>query len=208
MKIANYKIVFLGILISVPVLGLSQSNMFYYQPEKTWEYGPRIGFTTSMINSKGDPNIQRGVKLGIVGGLFSRYQLTNQWAIQGDLSYSTRGNKNNITNIENSYVDFSITPVRNVRYRMFKQDMTFDFFIGPGISFNTSTKEKLGVISNLNGQLSTTEINLVMGGGFPIGPVLLYATTRFGISNLLDNPLTGSTWNGFTTEWTASYRFK
>lgn len=199
-------ILIVGLILTKPVY--AQSNLYYYQDAKTWDFGPRIGFTTSMINSKGDPNLEKGIKMGIVGGMFGRYQLADQWALHGDLSYSIRGNKSGSNNIENGYVDFSVVPVRNVKYNMFKNEHTFDFFIGPGISFLTSSEDKSGNIGELESQLSTTEFNVVIGGGLPFGPFLLTATNRIGVSNLLGTPAADSKWNGFVTEWTVAYRFK
>lgn len=193
------------------ITGLStlqaQDNLYYFQEANTWEFGPRIGFSTSMINSTGDPNIQRGIKLGLVGGVFARYQLAEQWAINSELSYSTRGNKSESGNFENSYIDFSIVATRNVKYQMFGGDHTFDFFIGPGISFLTNGQEKDNNIDTTN-SLSSTEFNIVIGGSLPFGPILLTATNRVGMTDLLANPNPGSTWAGFTTEWTVAYRFK
>jgi hypothetical protein len=186
----------------------AQDNLYYYQEAKTWELGPRIGFTTSLINSKGDPNLQKGIKMGIVGGVFGRYQLADQWALHGDLSYSIRGNKSESNNIESGYVDFSVVPVRNWKYNMFGKEHTFDFFIGPGISILTSSEDKSGNISELESELSSTEFNVVIGGGLPFGPFLLTATNRIGVSNLLGTPVADSKWNGFVTEWTVAYRFR
>jgi outer membrane protein with beta-barrel domain len=185
----------------------AQDNLYYYQEAKTLEFGPRIGFTTSMINSTGQPGLQRGIKLGLVGGVFARYQMANQWALHTDLSFSTRGNKSESGNFENSYVDFSIVPVRNVKYKMFGNVHTFDFFVGPGLSFLTKSIEK-DSNNDTSNILSSTEFNIVVGGSLPFGSVLLTATNRLGMSNLLDNPIADSTWAGFTTEWTAAYRFK
>ena len=133
--------------LTVANQAFSQGNLYYYQAAKTWEFGPRIGFTTSVINSKGEPNLEQGIKMGLVGGIFARYQLADQWALHSDLSYSTRGNKAASNNIENGYVDFSVVPVRNVKYNMFKKEHTFDFFIGPGISILTSSEDKSGNIN-------------------------------------------------------------
>lgn len=199
-------ILIVGVMLTNTVF--AQGNLYYYQDAKTWEFGPRIGFTTSIINSKGDPNLEKGIKMGIVGGIFARYQLADQWALHSDLSYSTRGNKSASNNIHNSYVDFSVVPVRNVKYRMFNKEHTFDFFIGPGVSFLTSSEDKSGNISEIESQLSSTEFNVVIGGGLPFGPFLLTATNRIGVSNLLGTPVADSKWNGFVTEWTIAYRFK
>lgn len=185
----------------------AQDNLYYFQEAKTWEFGPRIGFATSMINSTGDPNIQRGIKLGLVGGVFMRYQWAEQWALHSDLSYSTRGNKSESANFENAYVDFSVVPTRNVKYKMFGNEHTFDFFLGPGVSFLTSAQEKDSSTDTTN-SLSSTEFNIVIGGSLPFGPILLTATNRAGRTNLLSNPSSKSTWFSFTTEWTAAYRFK
>ena len=187
---------------------LAQGNLYYYQEAKTWEFGPRVGFTTSIINSKGEPNLEKGIKLGLVGGVFARYQLADRWALHGDLSYSTRGNKAESNNIENGYVDFSVVPVRIWKYQMFNKEHTFDFFIGPGISFLTSSEDKTGNITDLESSLSSTEFNMVIGGGLPFGPFLLTATNRIGVSNLLGSPVGDSKWYSFTTEWTIAYRFK
>ncbi len=95
MKKADFKSLLIAALITVASLSTlqAQDNLYYFQEAKTWEFGPRIGFTTSMINSTGDPNIQRGIKVGLTGGIFARYQLADQWALHTDLGYSTRGNK-------------------------------------------------------------------------------------------------------------------
>lgn len=195
-----------GVALTSPAI--AQGNLYYYQDAKTWEFGPRIGFTTSIINSKGDPNLEKGIKLGLVGGIFARYQLADQWALHSDLSYSTRGNKSASNNIQNNYIDFSVVPVRNVKYRMFNKEHTFDFFIGPGISFLTDSEDKTGNFGDLETGLASTEFNVVIGGGLPFGPFLLTATNRIGISNLLGTPVADSKWNGFVTEWTIAYRFK
>ena len=210
MKVSILSTVLIGFILFLPLIGISQGNLYYYQEAKTWEFGPRIGFTTSMINSKGEPNIQRGIKMGLVGGVFVRYQLADQWALHSDLSYSTRGNKNDVTNIENGYVDFSIVPTRNIKYTMFGGDHTFDFFLGPGISFLTTSEDKSGNLSNITKFFSATEFNIVLGGSLPFGPVLLTATNRIVVSNLIGPPSASpdSSWHSFTTEWTAAYRFK
>lgn len=186
----------------------AQDNIYYYQAVKTWEVGPRIGFSTSIINSTGDPNIQRGIKLGLVGGVFARYQVADQWAFHSDLSYSVRGNKSESGNIESGYVDFSMVPVRNVKYKMFGNEHTFDFFLGPGISFLTSSIDKTNPPIDMTDVFPSAEFNIVIGGSLPFGPVLLTATNRVGMTNLLGKIISSSTWFSFTTEWTAAYRFK
>jgi Outer membrane protein beta-barrel domain len=188
--------------------GFAQNGLYYYQEVKTWEFGPRIGFTTSIINSKGEPNLESGIKMGIVGGIFARYQLADQWALNGNLSFSTRGNKSASANIENGYVDFSVVPLRNVKYRMFNIDHTFDFFVGPGVSILTGSQDKSANIPDLKNNLTDIEYNIVIGAGLPFGPFLLTATTRIGVYNLIESPLQGSKWHSISTEWTAAYRFK
>jgi Outer membrane protein beta-barrel domain len=204
------------IIFSLALMGLSpssysQEDLFYYQEVKTWDIGPRLGFTTSIINSKGNNSFERDVIMGLVGGVFARYQIADQWAIQGDLSYSSRGSKRKSSDakLRNNYIDFSTVMVRNVKYRMFKNDLTFDFFLGPGISYLIRSElqengEKLG----FEDQMASTELNIVVGGGLPMGPLLLMAYTRFGVVNLLDNPVDNTMiWHSISTEWTASYRF-
>jgi len=206
MKETNFFLWILIIRLMFTGQAQAQENLYYYQEAKTWEFGPRIGFTTSIINSKGNPNLEKGIKLGLVGGIFARYQLADQWALHADLAYSTRGNKSQSNNIENSYIDFSVVATRNIKYNMFKHEHTFDFFIGPGVSFLTSSEDKSGNISELESQLSGTEFNVVLGGALPFGPFLLTATNRIGVSNLLGTPQADSKWNGFVTEWSVAYR--
>jgi len=212
MKMNKHYLILLIIGLAVSNNAFAQDNLYYYQEAKTWEFGPRIGFTTSVINSKGEPNLQRGIKMGLVGGVFVRYQLADQWALHSDLSYSTRGNKNDVTNIENGYVDFSIVPTRNIKYMMFGKEHTFDFFLGPGISFLAASEDKSGNLSNIIDFLSSTEFNVVIGGSLPFGPVLLTATNRIGVTDLIGPPNptvdANSSWNSFSTEWTVAYRFK
>ena len=141
-------------------------------------------------------------------GVFARYQWAEQWALHTDLGYSVRGNKSESGNFENSYVDFSIVPVRNVKYKMFNTDMTFDFFVGPGISFLVSAEDKTNPTIDMTDVFPSTEFNIVIGGSLPIGPVLLTATNRVGMTNLIGKVISSTTWFSFTTEWTAAYRFK
>lgn len=204
----KFKIAVLAIVFTLSLKVNGQDNFYYYQESKTWEFGPRIGFTTSIINSKGSPSLESGIKIGLVGGVFARYQLADQWAVHGNISFSTRGNKSTSSDIQNSNVDFSITPVRNIKYRMFKKDMTFDFFVGPGISFLTNAIDKVNTAVDVEQLQSSSEFNLVIGGSLPIKHFLLTATNRIGLTNLLDNPIMKSSWGSFTTEWSVAYRFK
>lgn len=206
--ITAYKSLFtLTVLVTFCTFPLkAQDKIYYYQAVKTWEFGPRIGFSTSIINTTGDPNIQRGIKMGLVGGVFVRYQLADQWALHSDLSYSIRGNKSESGNIESGYVDFSVVPLRNVKYKMFGKEHTFDFFLGPGISFLTNSIDKTKPPIDYTDVFPSTEFNIVIGGSLPFGPVLLTATNRAGMTNLLGK-ISPSTWFSFSTEWTAAYRF-
>lgn len=204
LQFAVLGIVFCAFVISA----MAQENMYYYQPVKTLEFGPRLGFTTSLINSKGSPNIQRGVKLGITAGVFLRYQWAEQWALHSDLGYSIRGNKSNSGNFENKYIDFAISPVRNIKYKMFGHKHTFDLFAGPGVSFLTSAVDKDNLSVDMKQLLPSAEFNIVLGGSLPLGPVLLTATNRVGATNLLKKVYSDDSWFSFSTEWTIAYRIK
>ena len=186
----------------------SQSNLYYYQQEGTWDFGPKVGFTTSIINTKGPEGLKSGVRLGLVGGFFARYQIASQWGLHGDISYSSSGNKSDDGIYKNDYIDIAFAPVYNVKYRMFKKDMTFDIFAGAGVSFLTKAEFELGelVLDNSN-FINDTSINIIAGGSLPFGPFLLTATTRFGVKNLLTEPVPNSKWHSISTEWTAAYRF-
>ena len=203
-----YLLVFILGLTLTKQQGFAQGSIYYYQEPDTWELGPRIGFTTSLINSKGNPELEKGIKMGIVGGVFVRYQLGRLWAFHTDLSYSTRGNKSASSNIENSYIDYSIVPVRIVEYGMFKREHAFDFFLGPGVSFLVNSQDKSGNINDLEAKLAPVEFNVVVGGTLALGPVLLTATNRIGVSDLMNASIPGSKWSSFSTEWTIAYRFK
>lgn len=202
------KIAITALLLLSMNIALAQDNLFYYQATGTWDFGPKIGFTTSLINSKGQEGIQQGVRLGLVGGVFTRYQVADQWGLQIDLSYSSRGNKSTDEAYKNDYLDISFTPVYNVKYRMFEKDMTFDVFAGIGASFLAQAKFEMGELElNNKDFISNTAFNIIVGGSLPFGPFLLTATTRFGVKNLLAEPSPGSKWHSISTEWTAAYRF-
>ncbi len=204
----NRVLAFLSLFFFCSLKVFSQEGLYYFQPAKTWELGGRVGFTTSIINSKGEPDLERGVKLGLTGGVFARYQWAEQWALHTDLGYSIRGNKSESGNFENGYIDFAVTPVRNVKYKMFGNEMTFDFFLGPGISFLTSAVDKDNLAIDMQQLLPSTELNIVIGGGLPLGPILLTATSRVGMTNLFRKVVNDSPWFSFSTEWTAAYRFR
>jgi len=203
--------IFLIAFLGMRSQSFSQEDLFYYQEVNTWDFGPRLGFTTSVINSKGNNSFERDIFLGWVAGAFVRYQLAEQWALQGDLSYSLRGSKraSSDAKLRNNYIDLSAVMVRNVKYRMFKNDLTFDFFLGPGISYLVRSElDEAGQQVDYKDQLASTEFNIVIGGGLPIGPFMLMAYTRFGVVNLLESPTDDTmVWHSITTEWTASYRF-
>ena len=187
-------------LLYAPVAAQSP---LYYQTPKTFEIGPRVGFTTSILNSD-DPSLGNAqIRLAFMGWVFARYQVAERFALQIEADYAPRGGGfENENKTELTFLDLPVTAVYNVRYDMFGKPATFDVFAGLQPSFlldaqRGDTDVKSGFNSN--------GVDLVLGSGFPMWQFLFYATTKIGLSDMNNS---GSSFRvkSIVTEWTMSYR--
>ncbi len=194
------------ILISYTQTTNAQKALYYSTP-KTFEYGPRIGFTTSMVFSDREELQSDMIRWSLMGGFFTRYQVTERFSVQLEADYTSRGggfNSNADTYIKLSYLDIPATAIYNVRYRLFKMPMTFDLFAGVEPSFLLTAKQN---DESIDGQLNQFSYDIVIGSGFPMWRFLFYATTKIGMSNINRSAPGMGVLKNMLTEWSVSYRF-
>jgi len=200
------KLILLVLAISFGYMGLQAQGIFYYQEKGHFEFGPKAGFTTSMLypdskNFVGKP----GVRFSLTGGFFGRYQLKEKFSLQIDLGYASRGGAFSETGkIRLDYIDLPVVAIYSVRYKFREVPMTFDFLIGLQPSF--LIKAENNGITTID-QWNSISGDFVIGGGLPIWRFLFYATTKIALSKT-KNSITGlvSPLRSITTEWTVSYR--
>ena len=180
----------------------AQSSL-YFQTPQTWEFGARTGFTTSILNSDDAGLGKAQVHLAFMGGVFARYQIAEKFAIQLEVDYAPRGGRfENAEKMKLAFLDFPVTAVYNVHYKMFGKPATFDVFAGVQPSFLLeASRGGTGV----KGDLNSNGLDLVLGSGFPIWRFLFYATTKIGLSDLNSATSNGKI-KSIVTEWTVSYR--
>ena len=197
----------LSFLLILAFTSVNAQGVIYFQNPKTFEYGPRVGFSTAMVNPEDRRDFGNSqVRLGIVAGLFGRYQLNERWSIQGDLTYAERGgNFKEADDLKLAYLDVPLTLAFNVRFKIKETPLTFDIFGGLQPSFLLNAEAaQVDVTENFK----STTFDLVLGSGFPIKRFLFYATTKIALTNLEDSSLFegSNSLKGFSTEWTVSYR--
>lgn len=210
-----HKFVLLLSLSFFTCLGFSQKAVFY-QTAKTFSFGPRFGFNTSTLFFDNDEiTQQQGIRLNFTGGIWGRYQLSDRWSLQANADYAPRGSKS----IKLNYVDVPVTVAYNVRYKLFKMPMNFDFYAGLQPSFLTRvTTDSPSTLNNLNkNNFNNTTVDFVFGSGFPMWRFLFFATNKISLSQVSDNEflfpqqndgiVRGKILRGWSTEWFISYRF-
>ena len=186
--------------------GTFAQGYLFYQETGTFTFGPRTGFTTSIINAKEDGFGNPKIRLSFMGGLFGRYQLSERWAVQLEGSYSPRGSGfSSSPQIDLAYFDVPVMLVYNVRYKMFKKPFTFDMMVGAQPSFLLTAESGDADVSN---SFESTGFELVIGSGFPMGRFMFFGTTKIGLGDISSTaiPTVGKLTN-IVTEWTLGYRF-
>jgi len=201
------KIITTLFIMTLILVQVSAQGMLYYQEAKTFEFGPRIGFTTSILSVDDDSLLgKRKIRLSYVLGLFGRYQLNERWSLQGDVVYASRGGDfENSDEVELNYIDIPITVVYNVRFKLKDKPFTFDVFAGIQPSF--LSKAKIGGVE-VTDSIEKTGVDLVFGSGFPIWKFLFYSTIKIGLTDLNKGfpTETSNSLNSISTEWTVGYR--
>ncbi len=184
---------------------------FYQQAAKTLAFGAKLGFTTYMLTNSS--NLVENSKFRLLYptvGLFMRYQLTECFSVQGEITYTNRGGRydENVdgqsieTDITLQYIDVPFMAVYNVRYKIFGLKSNFDLFGGIQPGFLLRARRNDGEAKNI---FNNVAFDIVVGSGIPIGRVLLCAVTKITLGNLssrLDNTI-----RSIGTEWTIAYKF-
>lgn len=197
-------------------------KMVFYQTAKTFSYGPRIGLNTSTLFFKGDKALtdRQGIRVNFNGGIWGRYQLSDRWSVQANIDYSPRGSQVYKLN----FIDVPLTISYNVRYKLFKMPMNFDFYAGLQPSFLTKATYEETIngqkfINNNPENITKTNLDFVIGSGFPMGRFLFYATNKINLKNLNSGSSSNSSsqkeqgdlptnfLQGWSTEWFIGYRF-
>ena len=182
---------------------LFAQSPLYFQTPKTLEFGPRLGFTTSILNSDDASLGKSQVRLAFMGGIFARYQLSEKFALQVEADYAPRGGGFvNGEKMKLTFLDLPVTAVYNVHYKMFGKPATFDVFAGVQPSF---ILDALSGTTDIKSDLNSSGVDLVLGSGFPMWRFLFYATTKIGLSDLNKSAVNGKM-KSIVTEWTVSYR--
>ena len=177
----------------------------WYSTAKTFEYGVRTGFTTSILNSENDLLGDPEIRVSFMGGVFGRYSFTDRFFINVGADLSPRGggftDDNSDNNINLTFIDVPVVVGYNVRYNLFKLPFQFDLFAGLQPSFLIDAQQGSTDISD---GLNPVGADLVIGSGFPLWRFMFYATNKIGLSNISDG---GDFLRSITTEWTLGYRF-
>ena len=204
------------------------SGVFSYQQEVgTFDFGPRIGFVTSILSLDNTIYGDNDIRVSVIGGVFTRYQVSERFSLQGDLVYVQKGaNLNEAGTIGAPFatldelflntIDLPITAIYNVRYKLFGVKSHFDVFGGVNFSYLVDenvtftnidpafneTVQAIAVAQEEN--LGDFGFGIVLGSGLTFGRVILSATTKIGLTDYSQNAAFSI--RSISTEWTAAFK--
>lgn len=215
------KILLLSFLITnffIASQGIAQEDTdlktLYTQDVKTFTYGPRIGFSSSLLLLDPDNVVGKNeLNFGFTAGGFLRYQLSKKFALQLDVVYTQRGGKyDSDDEIQFDFIDPELKLVFDAMTKFGKRRVLWNLFAGfqPSILISAKAND-VDILENLN----TTGFDAVVGGAFYIGRFVLSSNIKFGLSDLNDNLTflddTNNTvtpsFRSIASETTLSYRF-
>jgi hypothetical protein len=145
-------------------------------------------------------NNDNNLKFGLHAGIFDKIMITEAFALQPELLYSSKGLKNNYdesliadgeTRFNLNYIDL---PVKLVYY--LAEDFSFQFgpYVGYLVNANADTDAEVLNFFDINsedeidrGRFNTIDFGLTGGLGFELDPLVIGFNYNFGLTQVAKN---------------------
>lgn len=161
-------------------------------------FGAKGGLSFSNMTVEG--NNDQNLKFGFHAGIFNKFSISENFAVQPELLYSVKGFKNNFDDnvfadgeakFNLNYIDVPVKLVYNLA-------PDFDFHFGPYVGFlagaNVETNAEVLDYFNVNSQdeldrdnFNALDIGLTAGMGFTLDPVILGFNYNVGLTKVAKN---------------------
>lgn len=158
-------------------------------------FGAKGGLSFSNMTVEG--NNDQNLKFGFHAGIFNKFSISENFAIQPELLYSVKGFKNNFDDnvfaggeakFNLNYIDVPVKLVYNLA-------PDFDFHFGPYVGYlagaNVETNAEVLDYFNVNSQdeldrdnFNAFDIGLTAGMGFTLDPVILGFNYNMGLTKV------------------------
>lgn len=158
-------------------------------------FGAKGGLSFSNMTVEG--NNDQNLKFGFHAGVFNKFSISENFAIQPELLYSVKGFKNNFDDnvfadgeakFNLNYIDLPVKLVYNLA-------PDFDFHFGPYVGYlagaNVETNAEVLDYFNVNSQeeldrdnFNAFDIGLTAGMGFTLDPVILGFNYNMGLTKV------------------------
>jgi len=190
----------------------AQSFFDYEQKKGEFSYGPKVGFSTSLLSMEeaplGDPKIYFSY---VVGG-FVRYQFSNIFSAQFDLTNVDKGGRfessnGNSTSIALNYIAPELRAILDFNTKIGTFNLNWDIFAGTSYGILTSARH---CNCGAKGSFNNTLVNLQAGSSFYIGRLVFSASTKIGVTDANKNFVVNNSKpfiRNLSSEWTVGYRF-
>ena len=160
----------IGLMTAMMITGIACAQ-HSYSPAGHVNIGIKGGLNAYNIHN--DNNLKYERKIGFHAGLLGHIHLSNRFALQPEIVYSTEGAKHTISNVTTEYnLEYINVPLL-LQY-MF--DNGFRLQVGPQVGFLLNAKSKdNNATTNITNDLKPTDVAVSFGMSY------VYAATGFGI---------------------------
>ena len=194
----------LSLITLITALILTMSVSLSAAEKKKMSYGFKGGLNIASTNDLdfGAFKVKVNNYRGFTAGLFLSYPLIGQISFRSELSYTKKGYKLDevARTDENGQVLYYFTPEEHfsyleipllIEYRVWPDEVMFDFFAGPSLSLLLDSKSNFGnlqfdpgIFESTTNYNNTIDLGLVFGGriGFKLGKPILFLEGKYTMS--------------------------
>jgi hypothetical protein len=155
--------------------------------------GIKAGLNLSSLTTDG--NNDKNLKVGIMAGVYNKMALTNSFAIQPELLFSSNGIKYNYN--DNTFADgntkFNLSYIQLPVKLVFNLSPDFEFQLGPYLGYlvsaNVNTDATVLDYFNINSQdeidrknFNALDVGLTGGLGFDLDPLIIGFNYNIGLN--------------------------
>ncbi|UQD56280.1 porin family protein [Flavobacterium sp. K5-23] len=156
------------------------------QDKKDMSFGVKAGLNVSSINNIDEDGVDSNSLIGFHVGFFGEFMVSDKFAIQPELLYSTQGVELEFLGEKGDLkLDYINIPVLGKYY----VSDAFSLEAGPQIGFLVSAKANSGgVEEDVKDELKSTDVSLAFGANYTISKnIMIGARYNLGLTRLQEN---------------------
>lgn len=193
------------ILMTVAFLAFGFTNA---QDKKDISFGVKGGLNISSVTNAVQYGTNSSSLIGFHLGFFGEFMVSDKFAVQPELLYSTQGVK--VDDSGGNKIDAKLDYINIPVMAKYYATNSFSLEFGPQIGFLVSAKEKSGgVTTDIKDATKSTDFGLNLGAGYDITKnMTLGLRYNFGLSQLQKDLATGeSASKNSVFQFSVGYKF-